>query len=167
MGNDAGNMIAGEAKMDIYCSKRASMPSVADLAWLAGKWSGARDGTSIEEQWSKPAGRALMGMFRWLQDGRVCFYEFMTIEQEVEGIVLRIKRFAPGLIPWEEEQGAAVFGLVEANNEEAVFVQQDVAEPLWIVYQRVDEDSLVAYLGSEGGPLRPEDAFRFRRCVPT
>jgi hypothetical protein len=153
--------------MDICCSKRVGMPSVADLAWLAGRWSGARDGTSIEEQWSEPAGKAMMGMFRWLQDGRVCFYEFMTIEQEAEGIALRIKRFGPGLIPWEEEQEPVAFALVEVNGEEAVFVQHDVAEPLWIVYQRVDEDSLVAHLGSKGGPLKPEDAFRFRRCIPT
>jgi hypothetical protein len=149
--------------MEPYRSKSVGVLIVEDLAWLAGSWRGEKDGTTIEEQWSKPVGNAMMGMFRWLQEGRVRFYEFMTIEREAEGIVLRIKHFGPGLIPWEEEQESVAFVLVEVNAVEAVFVEQDMPDPLWIVYQRSDEDNLVAYLGSEGGPLKPEDASRFRR----
>jgi hypothetical protein len=32
----------------------------------------------------------MMGMFRWLQDDEVRFYKFMTIEQDAEGVVLRM-----------------------------------------------------------------------------
>jgi hypothetical protein len=45
----------------------------------------------------------MMGMFRLIKGGALAFYEFMTIEQEVDHLVLRIKHFDRGLIGWEKQ----------------------------------------------------------------
>jgi len=40
----------------------------------------------------------MVGVFRWIPGDQVHFYEFVTIEQEAEEWVLRIRYFNPGLI---------------------------------------------------------------------
>jgi hypothetical protein len=38
--------------------------SVEELGWLAGDWVGRTDETFIQEQWSRPEGDSMIGMFR-------------------------------------------------------------------------------------------------------
>jgi len=137
--------------------------TVDDLSWLTGSWYAEKDGGRVEEQWATPAGNAMMGMFRWLQDDQIRFYEFMTIEQDEKGIVLRIKHFNPGLIGWEEKEVSVAFTLVRLDAGEAIFVKQDAPDPLWMVYRRIDENTMTVYFESEDEPPKPEDEFHFTR----
>ena len=76
--------------------------SIGQLDWLTGTWKGEGLGGSCEEIWSEPQAGVMMGMFRLIKGGLVAFYEFMTIEQEADRLVLRIKHFDHGLIGWEK-----------------------------------------------------------------
>jgi Domain of unknown function (DUF6265) len=88
--------------------------TVADLGWFAGAWEGELDGGRIEEHWSAPAGTNVMGMFRYVKDGKVVFYELMAIDQEAEGPALRIKHFYGDLTGWEEKAEVVDFRCVAA-----------------------------------------------------
>lgn len=135
--------------------------TVGDLSWLAGNWCGEKGDGYIEEQWAAPAGNAMMGMFRWLQGDQIRFYEFMTIEQDAEGVIFRIKHFHPGLIGWEEKEVSVVFTLVRLDAEGAVFAKRDAAEPLWMVYRKMDENIMTVCF--EGESSKPGDEFRYTR----
>ena len=135
--------------------------TVNDLAWLAGRWVGERGQDQVEEHWSGVAGQSLMGMFRWLHEGQVRFYELLVVEPEVEGVVLRIKHFDPGLKGWEEKNEVVEFDLVQLTGQEAVFLKRLGDEPLWMLYRREGEDELVTYFEKEGQEVEPVTVFRY------
>jgi hypothetical protein len=136
---------------------------VEDLLWLAGDWVGEKDGALIEEQWSALAGNAMMCMFRWVDGDEVRFYEFVTIEEEEDGVRLRIKHFNPGLVGWEEKDESVAFSLVQLEEQKAVFLKDESEEPLWMIYQLVEEDTLLAWFeGEESLPAGGEFMFRRR-----
>jgi hypothetical protein len=139
-----------------------STAAPADLAWLSGSWAGEKDGEPIEEHWSAAAGGAMMGMFRWLKEEKVFFYEFMTVEREEEGLVLRIKHFHPGLIGWEEKEDAFVCVLTEVGPNRAVFAARNEKEPLWLVFEGT-EGGLEIHFDAEGKTPDPAERFRFKR----
>lgn len=150
--------------MSTYPTTGLQNANVDDLSWLAGHWYGKKEGAHIEEHWSAPAGKAMMCMFRWIQEDQVRFYEFVTIEQETKEVVLRIKHFNPGLIGWEAQKDSIAFMLVQLEEEKAVFIKQDALDALWLVYRLVDKDTLIACFESESGVSKPaEEEFRFER----
>ena len=149
--------------MTKYPTTGVPAATVVDLSWLAGNWYGEKDGVTVEEQWAAPAGNTMMGMFRWIQDDRIRFYEFMTIEQDAAGIVLRIKHFNPGLIGWEERDISVAFTLVQLDAGKAVFAKRDADNPLWMIYHKTDENTMVTYFEGEDEPPKLEDVFRFTR----
>jgi hypothetical protein len=50
----------------------AGQDAVAELAWLAGSWSGETGGLAMEEHWTAPSGGALLGMHRDVKSGAWC-----------------------------------------------------------------------------------------------
>lgn len=150
--------------MNKYSTIGIPTATVDNLSWLAGNWCGDEEDIHFDEQWTTPSSHTMMGMFRWIQNDQVRFYEFMTIEQEAHGVVLRIKHFNPGLIGWEEKEVSVAFTLVQISEEQAVFVKQDAADPLWLIYRKVDENSLMASFESEGDAAKSsEGVFHFTR----
>lgn len=86
---------------------------VEDMAWLEGHWLGEALGGTVEEIWSPPLAGAMMGMFRLVKDDTTVFYELMTILEEDESLVLRLKHFNGGdLSAWEEKERTVDFPLV-------------------------------------------------------
>ncbi|HEV8347885.1 MAG TPA: DUF6265 family protein [Vicinamibacterales bacterium] len=70
---------------------RSPRATVGDMAWFAGKWTGTGLGGVTEETWSAPADGAMMGMFRLVKDGKVVFYEFLTLVEEEGSLALKLK----------------------------------------------------------------------------
>ncbi len=136
---------------------------VADFSWIAGAWQGEIGGDFIDEQWSPPAGGAMLGTFRWIKkDGKVVVYELLALEPAGESVVLQLRHFKPGLVAWEDKEGAILFHLVSSRPGEAVFDNRDPANPIRIVYRKQGED-LIALLErvENGKPSTLE--FRYRR----
>jgi hypothetical protein len=137
--------------------------SPAELSWLTGDWLGHNGQDSVEEHWSPLRGDTLMGMFRWVTDGRVRFYELMVIEQEGVLVFLRIKHFHPKLVGWEEKERAHEFVLVQLEGREAAFLELDKPEPRWAIYRLEGKDRLVSYFARENEAITETGLFEYAR----
>lgn len=93
-------------------------PSIAisEMKWLAGQWLGEDMGGLTEEVWSFPKGDAMMGVFRFIKNEKTVFYELMTIRQEKNSLILRLKHFNPNLTGWEEKDKTFNFRFVAKKN---------------------------------------------------
>ena len=58
---------------------------LSDLAWLSGSWCGQVGQDVLELQYSQPRYDSIMGMFRWIKEETVQFYEFILLE--LDGVV--------------------------------------------------------------------------------
>jgi len=135
----------------------------ADLAWLTGSWLGRNGPDGVEEHWSPLGGDTLVGMFRWVKDGTVSFYELAAIEREGTDVVLRIKHFHPRLVGWEEKADACEFVLVHLGDQEAAFLETGKPNPRWAVYRREGADRLVSYFARPGEPVTDTGLFEYER----
>lgn len=86
--------------------------TLADMAWLTGRWVGDALGGVSEEIWSEPRAGAMMGMYRLVRDGKTIFYELLTIVEEKGSLTLRLKHFNADLTGWEEKLKTIDFPLV-------------------------------------------------------
>jgi hypothetical protein len=76
--------------------------TLSDFAWLAGHWTGPGLAGAAEETWTGPAGGSMLGMYRLVREGKVVFYEILTLTEKDGSVVLRLKHFNPDLTGWEE-----------------------------------------------------------------
>ena len=149
----------GAASAQELPAEPASEGGLAPVAFLEGIWRGSLSGGVIEEQWSGPEGDNMMGMFRYVKDGKVTFYEMQVIELGDAGPVLRIKHYHPGLRGWEEKDESVTFGLQEVADQKAVFLEDDGSQTL--TYEVID-DRLTIELARVGAE-KPSSRFEFER----
>ena len=138
----------------------ASKPKVADLAWLAGSWLSSEGGTRWEEHWLPPAGDSLAAVTRMVKGDKTGLYELSVIEQEADGIHLRLRHFHRSLVPWASEaKGPLHWKLKTHKDRKATFENPEQDFPRRIVYHRVEDNLLQVTLeGQQGGTPR---AMRF------
>jgi hypothetical protein len=96
---------------------------VQDLAWIAGAYTGTLGDRTIEQHWSAPLGNSIVAMYRSVRNDEATLYELLAIENEGEGVVLRIKHFAPGpgLVGREAKDESINHTLVSLGSRTAVF----------------------------------------------
>ena len=95
--------------------------SIADMAWLAGNWTGTGlDGVS-EEVWTKPGGGTMAGTYRLVKDDKPVLYEMMLMIESEGSITLRLKHFTPSLVGWEEKDKTVDFKLVALRGKRMYF----------------------------------------------
>lgn len=129
--------------------------TIADLAWLAGNWSGTR-GTNgaiaSEERWSPPKGGAMLATSRTVSRDRMTAFEFLRIVERDGGLVY----FAQ---PGGSE--ATEFVMSELTGKRAVFDNPRHDYPKRIIYELTDSGGLTATIGyMKGGTPRK---FEFKR----
>jgi hypothetical protein len=95
--------------------------TLSDMAWFAGRWTGSGLGGVCEESWSDPAGGAMMGMFRLVKDGKIVFYEFLTLVEHEGSLLLKLKHFNADLTGWEEKGESVKFHLLKMSPDTAHF----------------------------------------------
>ncbi len=101
--------------------KTSENASAADMAWLAGSWSGTGLGGVSEEIWSRPSGGVMMGAYRLIKDGKPVFYEMMLLVETEGTIVLRLKHFHPNFVGWEEKDKSVDFKFVRKEGNRMYF----------------------------------------------
>jgi hypothetical protein len=140
--------------------KKAERPkaTVADVAWLAGHWTGEGLGGACEEWWSPPAAGSVMGVFRFMKADKVVFYEILTVVEDGGSLVMRLKHFHGDLKGWEEKDKAVDFPLVKLTPTEAFFDG--------LTYRKLPDGSLRAYvlIRRKDGTVK-EEGFHFRRAA--
>ena len=100
-------------------------------------------------------GSSMLGMFRFVKDGKVVFYELMTIAEENKSLVLKIKHFNPDLSGWEEKNISQNFPLVRMTPTEAFFAGQ--------TYRKLQDGSLQLFVAMKqrtGEVIEEEFLFR-------
>ncbi|HEY6301905.1 MAG TPA: DUF6265 family protein [Terriglobales bacterium] len=102
--------------------------ALTDLAFISGHNRGEYEGGIVDEHWSEPAGDSMMGMYRYIKNGKVQVYELIVIEQTVKGLVLHLWHFNPGLGAREERE--VLIYLVHFTSGEAVFERPDKSAPI-------------------------------------
>ncbi len=145
-----------------------TIPSVAqekkvginDLAFITGTWIHKTNNAYLEEIWSKPNGESMVSTFRYIEDKKAVFYEFMVIELDNGQPVLKLRHFNRGSIAWENKDKPLLFPLIELKNNTAVFQTTDQA--IKITYQLTAKDKLTVLLAEKDGSGKPKiETFNF------
>ncbi|MCW5777561.1 MAG: hypothetical protein KIS87_14085 [Phycisphaeraceae bacterium] len=110
---------------------------LADFTWLTGEWRAETERGTIVETWGRPMGDALLGMMQITESNHARLYELFVIERDVDDLVLRVRHFNRGLVPWEAERdGPMAFPLLRAEDNHAIFEDAARDFPRRIVYVR-------------------------------
>ena len=131
------------------------IPTIADLAWIAGDWQTAPGGKSqIEEHWTQVAGATMIGMGRTVRGDKTVEFEYLRIEQREDGIyyVAHPKASCPG----------TDFKLTRASATEAVFENPQHDFPKRVIYRKGADDSLTASI--DGGEGTKSISFVYHRA---
>lgn len=130
--------------------------NLTDVAWIAGHWRGEALGGITEEIWTPPLGESMMCAFKLIKNGKVQFYEIVTLLQDSNTLHLRLKHFNQDLTGWEEKDETVDFPLVKIEENRAYFDG--------FTFEKVDKDSLNIYvvLSSKDGVVN-EMLFPYQR----
>lgn len=142
--------------------------TVDRLAWVAGAWTGTLGDRTIEQHWSAPVAGSIVAMYRSIRAGKPLLYELLAMENDGEGVVLRIKHFAPGvgLVSQEAKDQSMDHALVQAGERMAVFQGGTAESPVRITFTQPDPNALTILVERtrDGKPVSTE--FKYRRIVP-
>jgi len=133
---------------------------LSDLCFMLGQWQADWSGGLGEEHWSPSLGNSMVGTFRFVEDGKGRFYEFMLIEQTPRGPVLRLKHFNPGLIGWEDKTQVCSYPLIECRQDMGIFEREDKKSRL--TYHRTSKKTLTVLLEEPSNGQLHSDKFNFR-----
>ncbi|NOR28504.1 MAG: hypothetical protein GQ540_08250 [Lutibacter sp.] len=95
--------------------------NIEEVSWISGHWEGTAFGGVTEEVWTSPLGGSMMGSFKLVVNNEVNFHELMTISEEDETLLLRIKHFSRDLKGWEEKDESEEFKLVKIEPNRVYF----------------------------------------------
>jgi hypothetical protein len=141
--------------------------SLDRLSWVTGAWTGTLGDRIIEQHWSAPLAGSIVAMYRSIQKDKTTLYELLAMEQLGDGVVLRIKHFAPGpgLVSREARDQSIDHTLVSLEGEKAVFIGGDAASPIRITFTRKGTDALdiVVERRRDGAPV--STTFNYKRIA--
>jgi hypothetical protein len=145
-----------ENTLKLVEGEQAGKATIADMAWLAGAWTGDGLGGISEELWSRPAGGAMVGTYRLIKDGKPVFYEMCWIVEQNGTITLRLKHFSADLSGWEEKDKTVDFRFIKKDGSRVYFSG--------LTFERVNNSDLNIYLALryKDGSVN-ESVFRMKR----
>ncbi|GAB5524102.1 MAG: hypothetical protein Roseis2KO_19740 [Roseivirga sp.] len=127
---------------------------INNYSWLAGHWTGDGFGGVSDEVWSLPAGGVMMGVYRNIQEGKVVFYEFITLDETG----MKLKHFSPEMESWEEKEDFVHFEMIEATPDKLTFKG--------LIFERKSDTEMdISLKMQEKGEVRTE-VFHMKRVTP-
>jgi hypothetical protein len=129
----------------------AARATIADVAWVAGNWTGAAGALTFEERWTPPAAGAMLAVARTIKGERMVAFEFLRIVEREGGLVY---------IAQPEGRPATEFLLTALTAGSATFENPSHDFPKVIRYTRRQDGTLEARV-SDGG--QRAETFVFRR----
>jgi len=135
---------------------------LAAVAFLEGHWVGGEGTDRSEEIWTPPAGRSMVGLWRYVIGGQARVVELLSLTAEEGGVVLRLRHFDAKLVARETRDKPVALKLVRSGPGEARFEGPAVGEPGDVVlsYRQAGPDGLSVTLEKRGKP----QTFEFRRA---
>lgn len=139
---------------------QSPVKQLKDLSFLSGKWVTNSEWGDMEEYWSEPMGNCMMCVFRCVKDGKVVFYEFIVIEQDAKGPVMKLRHFSPGSVGWEEKDKPYEYPLTFLDPDRARFERPDKKTAL--TFHRISEDKMNVILERQDKDGKwVEDVFNY------
>lgn len=135
---------------------------LSDLSWMAGRWIDDSGGNLSEEIWTAPEGDSMMGMWRYVVDGKTRIYELLAITLEPTGVVMRVRHFDPKLVGREDRDKSVELRLVAWTPGEVSFEGPALGAPglVRLTYRQPTDDTLSTTLEKDG----KSQGFHFRRA---
>ncbi|GAB3646799.1 hypothetical protein GCM10028791_07670 [Echinicola sediminis] len=99
----------------------AAMGQLEDLSWLVGYWKGTGFGGECDELWLPPQGNSMTGIFRFVEEGKLIFSEYMAIVEEEGRLYLKVKHFNGDFSPWEDKDKWVNFRFIKSEGKTAYF----------------------------------------------
>lgn len=131
--------------------------TIEDMKWLAGTWRGKGMGGTVEEIWSEPQAGVMMGMFRFMQEGKLQMLELMTLSEKDGVISLKVKHFSPDMVSWEEKEKFVEFPWIEKDDKGCYFEGITFAP---------DQNRLAIYVAMKGKEGKMDEIrFDFERVT--
>jgi hypothetical protein len=104
--------------------KKGEKATIQDMKRLIGTWKGTGLGGTVEEVYSEAQDGVMMGMFRFFDKGKTSFYEFITVAEEKETLIVKLKHFNANLSGWEEKDKTVDFPFVKKVGNRMYFQAQ-------------------------------------------
>lgn len=127
--------------------------SVADLAWMSGRWVQETRGGTVRETWMPPYQGAMAGVTQTHRPGKPVATEFSTITTEPAGVTFTA---------YLKGQPPAPFVLRPGASGEAVFENPAHDFPQRVIYRTCGEDLCARIEGTLNGKVQGMD-WRYRR----
>jgi hypothetical protein len=143
--------------------------TVDQLAWIAGAWTGTLNDRTIEQHWTTPLAGSMVAMYRSIRGGKATLYELLAIENEGDGVVLRIKHFAPGpgLVGQEAKDESMNHTLVKVEERTAVFEGGTAASPVRVTFRSPDSTTLNITVERQRDGKAVSTEFKYTRIKAT
>lgn len=120
-----------------------SKATLAQFAWLAGRWQGIWGPRVAHQVWMQPQSGVMVGVFQLTEDGRTLVVELYTITPTRRGIELRVRHFTPSLTPWEKS-GPEVLKLKTIGLKTIAFENVGTGQPKHWLMKQIDNGTYVA-----------------------
>jgi len=130
---------------------------IADVAWIAGRWTLAKGDGLLEELWSAPEGDCMMGVFRWIRNGKVWIYELLTIREENGSLAFRFRHFGNDMNAWEEKDKPISYGLNSLSQNEVIFENTDSEKARRYIFRKTDDGMLVRLESEKDGRIGADE----------
>ena len=151
----AASPAASPNVLNLPAGTKSPAASIEQLAWIAGNWEGEAMEGRFEETWNPPSAGTMVGMFKFVQEDEVKFYELQTIVTQGDSLVLRIKHFREDLVGWEEKDRSVEFPLVKISENEAYFSG--------LTYRKISDDEIQIFVRIGDNEKAKEVKFVCRR----
>jgi hypothetical protein len=121
----------------------ASPPTITDLAWLEGTWSGEVGDRNFEAHYTGPEGGQILSASKYTKAGQPAGFEFERFEQRGDTLVVT---------PYPEGNSSVSFPVAEYDPKSRRVVFENLGHdfPTRISYQRVAKDRLTILVSGPG-----------------
>jgi Domain of unknown function (DUF6265) len=121
----------------------APKTTLADFAWLAGRWQGSWGPRTAQQVWTAPKAGVMLGTFQLAENDKTLVLELFTIAEDSDGIKFHLRHFTPSLVAWEKP-GPTVLNLASADSKSIVFENPVDGQPKRTVITRIDADTYIS-----------------------
>jgi Domain of unknown function (DUF6265) len=127
--------------------------TIAQVAWIAGTWSGIDKTTAVEERWTPPSGGSMLAVARTMRDNVMGSFEFLCIVER--GGTLVYQAMPGGRSP------ATDFTATAVSADSVTFENPAHDFPKMIRYAKLPDGSLQTTIGAGNG--QRERSFVLKR----
>jgi hypothetical protein len=142
--------------------------TLADFAWLEGRWQGEWGPRIAEQEWFAPKAGVMTGQFRLVENDKTLVIELLALVDKPQGINFYFRHFTPDLVPWEKTS-ATVLNLASLDAKRSEFENPVNGLPKRASLIRMDADTFVSrseIIPDEGDPQITEITYHRQKPTP-